>query len=857
MRRLVVCILLLVLVGAAFPAQARGQSTEGLELAYTLTLRAPDVVDVEVQLRGAPPGETVLGFGPMASFLGAIPDIGPLFSVVSASAPDGSELAWRWNERDVVVVNGSLPEFTLTYTINGDRLHKGGTPERFAIFRPDMLMFAPCDVLPFPRTTPSRISLRLNKPEGLQVFSSLREKDGAFEAAPGLWGNLLWDFQMAYFLGGRNAKTETHTTEWGDTYLYVSFGERRNEPGWYSPQAYMDLMESIDKHFRDAVGPQPPRKVILFDHQWAPGQPEVKYMVDCYHYMQVVPVSSAVVFLVHHVFHAYSFFPNKSKMGFSFFRPPGVYLSEGLPTYLELVTTAQLTGETHWSGKLVEFYALNARGAPWGIAGNWQHVTYNVSALKVLSLDQHIRAATGGRENLDTFLRNLWDVVKDRTTPAEVSNEELREAYTRTVGASDTYLFDLGTRTEFSKADIADLLPAFDLYCDWMANAGFARSRLLFLMYLDIAAAKGDNWPHYATYPHNFPMFQPEALEPVNAYLVNLNRTTLTQADVLAAMKASTGKDHAGFFEFWLSLGIELNPTSLGPLIGRIGMAWAGQGQPQQSPGEPPQPSADPGAPPPQPSADPGAPPQTSAAARLETEHTIGGLAQKAAIVLDEPAPTDLLGLGVRVDFGQTQSRLDLATQALTGANVSLGESRTDGPTALIADLIVQTRDPEHRRFPFTLTLPPPGTSMTLTLYLNPTPYQGHINLPAAGWLAGPPPVERARFEFGKADAALILPETSLPGAKYQVTAGAVTVDFAPGAMLRLADLPAGATGVRLVDKDGVVRGIERLPKTSQGVVWAVLGAVLGLTVFGATLLARRRTTSRREHPDYGTKAGG
>jgi len=63
MRRLVVCILLLVLVGAAFPAQARGQSTEGLELAYTLTLRAPDVVDVEVQLRGASPGETVLGFG--------------------------------------------------------------------------------------------------------------------------------------------------------------------------------------------------------------------------------------------------------------------------------------------------------------------------------------------------------------------------------------------------------------------------------------------------------------------------------------------------------------------------------------------------------------------------------------------------------------------------------------------------------------------------------------------------------------------------------------------------------------------------------------------------------------------------
>lgn len=183
---------------------------------------------------------------------------------------------------------------------------------------------------------------------------------------------------------------------------------------------------------------------------------------------------------------------------------------------------------------------------------------------------------------------------------------------------------------------------------------------------------------------------------------------------------------------------------------------------------------------------------------------------------------------------------------------MSLVESRTDGPTALIADLIVQTRDPEHRRCPFTLTLPPPGTSMTLTLYLNPTPYQGHINLPAAGWLAGPPPVERVRFEFGKADAALILPETSLPGAKYQVTVGAVTVDFAPGAMLRLADLPTGATGVRLVDKDGVVRGIERLPKASPGVVWAVLGAVLGLTVFGATLLARRRTTSRREHPDCG-----
>jgi len=245
-------------------------------------------------------------------------------------------------------------EFTLTYTINGDRLHKGDTPghneERFAIFRPDMLMFAPCDVLPFPEATPSRISLRLKTPEELQVFSSPHEKDGVFEAAPELWGNLLWDFQMAYFLGGRAANTVTHTTEWGDTYLYLSFGEWW-DPKLISPQSYLNLVESIAKHFRDTIGPLPPRKVILFDGRWAAGQPEVKCGVDYYHFMHVWPVSSATGQLVHHVFHTYSFFANKSKMGFSFSRPPGEYLSEGLPTYLELVTTAQLTGETLLPGK--------------------------------------------------------------------------------------------------------------------------------------------------------------------------------------------------------------------------------------------------------------------------------------------------------------------------------------------------------------------------------------------------------------------------------------------------------------------------------------------------------------------------
>lgn len=67
----------------------------------------------------------------------------------------------------------------------------------------------------------------------------------------------------------------------------------------------------------------------------------------------------------------------------------------------------------------------------------------------------------------------------------------MREAYTRTVGASDTYLFDLGAGTDFSKTDIGDLIPAFEAYADKMAAAGFGGNRLLFLLYLDVVAGGG------------------------------------------------------------------------------------------------------------------------------------------------------------------------------------------------------------------------------------------------------------------------------------------------------------------------------------------------------------------------------
>lgn len=131
------------------------------------------------------------------------------------------------------------------------------------------------------------------------------------------------------------------------------------------------------------------------------------------------------------------------------------------------------------------------------------------------------------------------------------------------VAAARGYLGDLAARTQFSKDDFAPLLPAFTAYMDQMADDYFKGSRLQYLAFLDIVAAKGNEWPHFTTNTHNIRLYIKDGMGLVDLFLKTSGHSAgaYTKDDILAGIKADTQKDHAGFFEFWSGMGFDLDPT--------------------------------------------------------------------------------------------------------------------------------------------------------------------------------------------------------------------------------------------------------------------------------------------------------
>jgi len=82
-------------------------------------------------------------------------------------------------------------------------------------------------------------------------------------------------------------------------------------------------------------------------------------------------------------------------------------------------------------------------------------------------------------------------------------------------------------------------------------------------------AAEGAEWPHCATYPHQLEFRATDGMRDFDAALAKAGKPAPDKADVLAALKAATGKDHSGFFEFWEGFGITMQPASaVAPLAG-------------------------------------------------------------------------------------------------------------------------------------------------------------------------------------------------------------------------------------------------------------------------------------------------
>lgn len=814
--------MVLLLTLTVIPTPAAGAEAEaGFALDYHLSFTEDDHPTVEVRVSGAPTGSTTLTFT-TGSWLGALSEpFSSVFVVSRAVTPEGKSLAWSWRGNSIDVANGSAPEFVLAYQPDMSRLGRpqGDMWQAFAVFRRKAVFFVAETVFPMPETEPARVTVRFTLPGRTKVFSNLEEENGVLVARTDLFGNLRYDFAKAYFTGGEPFFSVSHETAWGDKYVYVWFDRDIADmmwlPSWGTTQweeaeRYMELAEQFAGYFREKIGPLPPRTVVFTNVKNVTGL-NVGFNVDFYHWMQIWPRDS-VGDLAHHVLHAYDFWPSQSKMWFTpNFSQPSGYLREGLNTYYEQVVPAEVLGDDKYLGKLYVFLALDQRGSRFGIQANEMHRTYNVSGLKVYLLDQYIRQVTGGANNLDDFIRTLWDSVKDNTQPHTPSAQEIDAAFAEVVGQVNAgYINDLVGQATFDREAFASLEPSFQAYVDWISDEYFWGNPAVLCAFWDIAAAKGREWPHYVNSPHTLAVYRQTALQPFKEYLAGLGKAKFTEQDIVAALNHVTGKDHAGFFEFWSGTGMSIAPADFAPLA-----AW-----------------------------DPNARSEgdlvrtMSQIGTLWTEHYLPGIRQRGEIVLDEPAQQPTIGLQVSLRSFTAFPPEAEARAAISGKGVSFRSSYQvldRGVYYTQASFLVRISDPEQRTLSFDLILPSFDSHPSFGVFKlegTGTTWMGEVYS-----LHPAPPV---RFPLSVRGGEIILPDTLLSGESFTVHLEDQVSRAGPAETVVVRGQAGQPVDVELFDQYGFLRGVEYTKATGTTAPTVGLAALIVLLAGAGVLIARR-----------------
>jgi hypothetical protein len=675
------------------------ESTKDYQINYHLSLEKEDYPEIRVEVKNSPFQKSEFKFGVSGGNLGAIQDLKKVFKDIDIKSIDGKSLKYKWSGgRTIVVQNGKNSNFTIKYFVDGLNFGRSsgfsgmGEPDiKFVVFRAKRIFFIAGDIFILPDTDslPSKITVDFSLPGDTQIFSSLPKEDGKFIAIPDLWGNIVYDFQKTYFTGGDVIFSLTHDTEWGDKYIYIWFDRDvvaeawlpsyGNTP-WEQAKEYMEMTERFAKYYREVVIEPLPKHVVIFTNTISKTKimPKTGTSTDWFHHMQIWPKYSDPE-VCHHVFHQYSFFLSQSKLTF----PLEHFLSEGLPTFFEQTIPSIIYGDDRYKGKLFEFFVLDKRGNNFGIRNNQYHITYNIAAMKVFLLDKYIKEVSGNKKNLNDFIKELWDSVKENREPKETKENQIVNAFKKVVGKSNGgYLSKLIKTNSFKREDFTDLLPCFGDYVTWMADEYFWGNKLLFLVFLDIVSAKDNEWPHYATYPHNILGYRRDVLVGFKDYLENLNKEKFTQKDIIEAISVVTGKNHKGFFEFWESHGFSFDTNLILTLD-----SWDPEERTEEefvcSP--------------------------WWSAGSLKTEDYISGHTQKAEATLDNSDDDGVIAIRVVLHSFETHPPEDEVINALNGNNVAFIKSlqfEVKNMYLTVAYFKVTTDAINRKRYNFNITLP-------------------------------------------------------------------------------------------------------------------------------------------------------
>jgi len=737
-------VLLTFLLLTIFPVYRVAAST--YKVNYNVLFEKEDFPVITVNIANFPAQKGEFAF--IGNSL-TVSDLKTVFKNIEVKNKDGQSISWTWSDGKIVINNENFKDFTIKYTVNALNIKRktesGSNAERFALFRFRRIFFIAGDIFVLPTLCPERITVSFPLPKDVSIFSSLPYENKIFIAEKDLWGDILYDFQKAYFVGGQPLFTLTHQTEWGDKYIYIWFDRDPSPEAWLpsygntpweQAEEYLTITEKFAKYYREKIGTLPSHTILftnVFPHFG--DIPPVKTNTDWFHYMQIWPRYSEPE-VCHHLFHQYSFFLQQSKLPFGWDKTGQVF-SEGLPTYFEQTVPSVLFNDPRYEGKLFEFYIYEKRGRPFSIDENNYHLAYNIPALKVYLINNLIQKVTLGKKSVTDFVRALWDGVKDRNKPQMLTESDIKSAFTKTVGTENAYYLDMVVdKTGFELNEFKNLSPSFDKYANWMSEQYFWNKKLLFFIFLDISSAKGNEWPHFSTYPHNVLRYRHDALQKFKEYLTTKVENPLTKNDIVNAMNYVTGKNHVGFFEFWESIGYKLDPKEIGNFRewnpdevteeGLVPWPWETVGT-------------------------------------LKTQHYLSNIPQEAKIVLDKPDDDGQIFVEVRERSFKNFIPEEKVKNLLNGNNVSIVNSYSfEYKNIYITSIVfkISSDDPDGVEFDVNLAFPPSDTYPMFSVSTS-------SNSQPIGVLYYLGPIEPIQINLGKEGNNLILTDTFLESEYY------------------------------------------------------------------------------------------
>jgi hypothetical protein len=581
MKKIMTFLVIIVFLSSDGAIQSASAVQKGPTLEYHLYMEEADHPRVEIKVSGLQGNSMEFSFV-SGGILGSKDDLTEIFTDVSASGSSGN-IPWKWkNKNSISIENAKEKSFVIKYNIDAQKIartdnfgdmNKVHAGEQFVLFSNKAVFFSPTDILIMPDTEPEELTFIPHLPKNIELHSSVQNINGTFKAEKDLWGSLVYDFSKAYFFGGEVLFSEKFKGVSGNTYEYVLFNWRNQNdfydswfPSYSSPQIaaqkYMQVTDMFLKYYSENVAPLPAHHILICDgFPSGYGFPSVATRGNWYNFIQLWPENAMLYQIAHHTFHSYSFMGWASKLSVHF---PDGYLHEGLPTYYEHFVPSILLKDDSTMGRLYGLLMLDLRGQQFGISDNEFHRRYNISALKVYLLDEAIKKATGNSKNINDFSKGLYDLAEKLNAPQHINEKQIEGVFSDVAGPENISLYrKISNMTEFNSKDFSKLFKPFLKYNEEMSNEYFEGNQLLFLCYMDICAAKGDQWPHYGLTEQNISYMRGDGLKGFKKYLQGLKKTEFSNEDIINVMSSVTGKDHSGFFEYWDSMGIELDPKTI------------------------------------------------------------------------------------------------------------------------------------------------------------------------------------------------------------------------------------------------------------------------------------------------------